>query len=152
MKQKIQSSITDGISQSDRFPASLHPDFFQVEERTNNDFLQYLLTLSKHFNFYDLNSQVDGDWEDFFLSDINVVVKIISKSDINTFIRRYDQLKSQLIRESSDAALTHDLRELFQFIYEFILFQVKLHNKFSIIPKSELGINEFRRIIHEYDR
>ena len=152
MKQKIQSSITDGISQSDRFPASLHPDFFQVEERTTNDFLQYLLTLSKRFNFYDLNNQVDGDWEDFFLSDINVVVKIISKFDINTFIRRYEQLKSRLVRESSDTALTNDLRHLFQFVYEFILFQVKLHSKFSVIPKNESGINEFRRIIHEYDR
>ena len=153
MKQKIPSyTTTDGISQADRFPASLHPDFFQIEERTTNDFLQYLLTLSQRFNFYDLNNEVDGDWEDFFLSDINVVVRIISKFDINTFIRRYDLLKSRLVRETTDEALIKDLRNLFQFIYEFILFQVKLHSKFSAIPKDETGINEFRRIIHEYDR
>ncbi len=152
MKQKIQSYTTDGISQSDRFPASLDPGFFKIEERDASDFLQYLLTLSKRFNFYDLDNRRDGDWEDFFLSDINVVVRIISKFDINIFIRRYDQLKSRLQRETSDIALAHDLRELFQFIYEFILFQVKLHSKFSIIPKNELGINEFRRIIQEYDR
>ncbi|MES2004841.1 MAG: hypothetical protein V4450_10000 [Bacteroidota bacterium] len=151
MKPKPYTHITDGISQSDRFPASLDPAFFQIDERNANDFLQYLLKLSKKFNFYDLTNTIEGDWEDFFLSDINVVVRIITKFDINTFIRRYDQLKSRLMRETDDESLIADLRELFQFTFEFILFQVKLHSKFATIPKSETGITEFRRITQEYN-
>lgn len=152
MKQKTQSYITDGISQADRFPMPLDPDFFRIEERDTNDFLQYLLFLSRKFNYYNLQNRVDGDWEDFFLSDINVVVRLISKFDINGFIRKYDLIKNRLSKENSDEGLVNDLRELFRFIYSFALFQVKLHGKFAVIPKTELGIAEFRRITHEYDR
>jgi hypothetical protein len=152
MKQKIQTHITDGISQADRFPLSLDPGFFKIEDRETSDFLQYFFFLSKKFNYYNLDNRVDGDWEDFFLSDINVVVRLISRFDINAFIRKYDLVKSRLVKESSDEGLVRDLRELFQFIYSFALFQVKFHEKFSIIPKSELGIAEFRRITQEYDR
>ncbi len=152
MKNKVPLYITGGLSQAERFPDSLDPDFFHIEERDTNDFLQYLLHFSRKLNYYNLENQVEGDWEDFFLADINIVVKIITKFDISTYIRRYDALKSRLVRETSDEALVHDLRDLFQFIYRFLLFQVKLHSKFSVIPSDETGILEFRRVVHEYDR
>lgn len=151
MKRKLPAYITGGLSQADRFPESLDPDFFRIDERDTNDFLQYLLAFSKHLEYYAPDNRPDGDWEDFLLSDINIVVKIITKFDISTCIRRYDSLKARIGREVSEKGLVDGLRNLFQFIYEFLLFQVKLHERFSSIPADEIGITEFRRVVHEYD-
>jgi len=49
--------------------------------------------VSKEFNFFNLGNHPEGDWQDFLMSDINLLIRIIPKFDLRYFIKEFDDLK-----------------------------------------------------------
>lgn len=150
MTPKRWVNTSKGISQAERFFASLDPAFVALEDRSTDELLQFLLNFSRRINYFRHDNKPDGDWEDFFLSDIHVVVRIINSHDINQYIRAYDQLKGHVLRAGQIQHLSY-AKAIFQFLYDFILFQAKLHYRFAQVPGEQTGVNEFRRIIAGYN-
>lgn len=115
MRQPEISYIADGISQSERYPDSLKPDFFQVEERDREDLLKFVIEFGQHLHYYNLNNEIDGDWEEILTADVMVIMRVIPKFEINTFIRRYELLKSVISDTSPDADNIRALGRLLHF-------------------------------------
>lgn len=151
MSQFEASHIADGVSQTERYPRSLQPDFFEIEERDMDDMLRFIVELSKHFNYYNLNNQVDGNWEDILISDINIVLRIIPKFGVNSFIRKYDQLKTEISHQQPNDANIKVVNRIFHFLDNFIGFQESVHQKFRISARTDQGILDFRKIVAGHD-
>ncbi len=151
MSQFEASHIADGISQSERYPRSLQPDFFQIDERDMDDMLRFIIELSQHFNYYDLNNQIDGNWEDILLSDINIVLRIIPKFGVNSFIKKYDHLKNSISHQESDEVNLQYVNRIFQFLNNFIGFQESVHHKFRVSSRADQGMLDFRKIVDGHD-
>jgi len=144
---------TDGLNQADRYPAALSPGFFQVEERDADDLLMFVTKLSGQFNYYNINNTIEGNWEDFFLSDVNIMARVFVRNDVNNFLRKYDTIKNKLIREVEEKELLSTLRQLMEYIYSLALLQLQIHDKFkkSAGAHDFEGLREFRKIIEGYD-
>lgn len=151
MSQFEASHIADGISQTERYPPSLQPEFFQIDERDIDDMLRFIVELSQHFNYYNLNNQIDGSWEDILISDINVILRIIPKFGVNSFIRKYDQLKSGISHQQPDDVNIKTVNRIFQFLNNFIGFQESVHHKFRMSSRVDQGILDFRKIVAGHD-
>ena len=151
MNEFEASHIADGISQAERYPLALQPDYFKIDERDMDDMLRFVVELSKHFNYYNLNNQIDGDWEDILLSDINVILHIIPKFDVNSFIKKYEQLKSGISRHKSDDVNIHAVNQVFKFLNSFLEFQESVHSKFRASTATNQGITDFKKMVFGHD-
>ena len=130
---------TDGIHQEDRYPPALRPAFFQVEERDADDLLMFVAKLASQFNYYNINNAIEGNWEDFFLSDVNIMTRVFVRKDVNNFLRKYDSLKNKLVREVEEKELLDTLQQVMEYIYSFALVQLQIHEKF----KKSAGAHDF---------
>ncbi|HKJ41482.1 MAG TPA: hypothetical protein VKA27_05275, partial [Sunxiuqinia sp.] len=61
----INSLVRDGTSQSGRYPAKLNPDSVKIDGRSESDFIDYAYKFAGLLNFYNIENQVDGDWQVF---------------------------------------------------------------------------------------
>ena len=60
--------IRDGVSQAQRLPQALSPDYVKIDERTEEDFCQFAEEFAKLVQYYDLENKVkqDATWQAFF--------------------------------------------------------------------------------------
>ncbi len=58
--------VRDGTSQNARYPNDLDPASVQIDGRSESDLIDYAYKFAGLLNFYDLENQVDGDWQAFF--------------------------------------------------------------------------------------
>lgn len=151
MRQPEISYIADGISQSERYPDSLKPDFFQVEERDKEDLLKFVIEFGQHLHYYNLNNEIEGDWEEILTADVMVIMRVIPKFEINTFIRRYEQLKSVISDTAPDVDNIRALGRLLHFLYSFLSFQRTIHRKFTLASHNSKAFQDFRKMMESYD-
>lgn len=150
---KPATYVTDGISQRDRYPASLDPGYFNIDERTTNDLLLFVTELSFKYNYYDHNNEVDGDWLDFFLSDPNLMLRLLSSFDFARYELEYTRNKQQLLKAASEDELKEILKRIIEQICEFIYFQHGIFEKFktSILDQHSEKLLNLQKIIDSED-
>ena len=61
----INSLVRDGTSQSARFPAKLDPNSVKIDGRSETDLIEYAYEFASLLNYYNLDNQVDGNWQVF---------------------------------------------------------------------------------------
>lgn len=147
---------TNGLSRNNRFPAALRHDFFQADERDIDDMLVFITSLAGQFNYYNTANKPDGTWEDFFLSDINILTRVIAKRPIKHYLREYDRLKNKVKGEEKENRKAGALAQLINFITSFANLQLNIHGqiKKAAVTQYSEELEEFRKItgVHnDYD-
>ena len=151
MSNNEVSHIADGISQIERYLAALRPNYFKIEEREKEDLLKFIVEISKHFNFYNLNNEIDGSWQDFLIADIDIILLVLPKFSINNYIKEYDKLKNNVLIAQNDRSSIENLSQLMVYLDDFITFQDTIHNKFRFSSRTNSNILEFRQLVNDYD-
>lgn len=64
----------DGTSQQQRMPKALNPDYFQMDERSLKDLLEFARKYSETLSFYNSNNKETGNWSAFMEGDLNEMV------------------------------------------------------------------------------
>nr|WP_321236377.1 hypothetical protein [uncultured Psychroserpens sp.] len=65
--------IRDGTNQAERLLKALEPDFFQLDERSEEYILNYIYQLAKHIKYINVNTnQIEGNWQPFFPEPQNI--------------------------------------------------------------------------------
>jgi hypothetical protein len=57
--------VRDGTSQAARYPKELEPSSVQIDGRSESDLIDFAYDFAGLLNFYNLENQVDGDWQAF---------------------------------------------------------------------------------------
>ncbi len=112
--------LIDGMTQDERRIKALDPDYIKIDDRKIEDLLKFMTDLSGQINFYNDKNQVDGDWQDFFKSDINVLVMLITKFDLTSHMAQFERLESKIQTTTGDKEALSGLRELFLYLSEII--------------------------------
>ncbi|HAA14274.1 MAG TPA: hypothetical protein DCE41_22305, partial [Cytophagales bacterium] len=60
---------------------ALHPEYFQVEERTLPEQLARMAHVAQSFRFYNLKDQPQGSWAEYLLADPVFLAAVISQTD-----------------------------------------------------------------------
>ena len=91
------------MSQYDRWLTALEPDYAQVDDRSEQQLLDFAVQFSRLIRFYDLQDQPDGDWLGFFLSDPLMVLALVSELDLTALQWRFCHCAEQ-VSHSKDLA------------------------------------------------
>ena len=86
-----------GTQRSKRLDENLLHSPFQIDQRSFWDILGYISYLLKHVNYYNLNNEVDGQWDEVLKSDpIILMVQIINEpmTELNQMIQNNEDLTS----------------------------------------------------------
>lgn len=107
----------EGVSQSDRSPAALDPDYVQVDERSLADLLRRLIGLSEEVDYYNLENSISGDWRPFFENDLTSVIALMMAGGTEAFRESLDAIEEAL---HDDTLPDRELREAFKVLFDMI--------------------------------
>jgi len=126
----------DGISQAERQPQALPPDYVKVEERTLADRLVFAYRFAEKLIYHDTNAgKTDNNWQPFFQCSHPVQVALIAKTD-TAALKKELQMAFALVEEMRDEAA---LRTLFD---RLIGLAAQLNNWLRDLEKIPGGFNE----------
>lgn len=156
MATELKPEIKDGMSQSERYLASLDPGYFGIDEKDTTDLLKLIVNLSGQFNYYNFSNRIEGNWKDFLLSDIDILIALLSGQDSRGITNTYKKLSEKIVLAEDAAQLTAGLKEIFSFIRDFILLQMEyqsiferagnLNNAYPVEPATDWLRLELRKL------
>jgi len=94
----------------------LNPEHFKVDDRSLEDLILYVQKLSQNLKYYNLQNKEDGDWQDFFMSDVSFLLAVISKYDLFY----YDNLRLSLIKDFDEFSPQEDKIQIFKQFFELL--------------------------------
>lgn len=71
-----------GLSENERVLDALDPRYFPLDDRQLTDYLQLIKDYSKQLKYFNSKDEVEGDWQNFFLSDDIFLLAEIVKFDL----------------------------------------------------------------------
>jgi len=121
MKEINYSDINNGLKQNERALKSFAFDYFNIEERSTDDFLQFLSKISGEFAFYNSDNLPEGNWADLFTNELYFLIKLYLNYDITQKISRYAALRQKTYNAAfAKAQLAPVLKKLLGFLFTFI--------------------------------
>lgn len=90
--QHEQYNTKGEFNQQGRLIPELLPDTIAVDDRNQNELIRYIVKIAKLFNYYDDNNNLNGDWEDFFISDASVLYRIVASLNLNDEVNKYQNI------------------------------------------------------------
>jgi len=132
--QLLLTEIKDGLSQSDRLLRMLFPGNIGIDSRDPAALMQLASHLAGQINYYNAENLVDGDWQDFFISDINILTLIIAGSDLSAHSKTYGSLLSEIWHSADEDAFRDNSRELVNTVFKLADSLGHLLKKVDTIP------------------
>ncbi len=128
--------MKNGLTHNDRYLKELDAKYFQVDERSLSDFIDFTVKFSKLIAFYDVNNDLDGDASQILENDITVLLVQISSMDIDaleseferriqTYLEKFGAVSSDMF--ASARSMLRAMRAKQQAIEQLISFLFGLH-------------------------
>lgn len=96
MQDQVISEAKDGLSQSDRLLWMLLPENVAIDNRDPAALMLRAARLAEQFTYYNFSNEPDGNWQDFFLSEFNIIILMIPALDFAPRIRAYEKQVAEL--------------------------------------------------------
>jgi len=112
MQDQLSSEWKDGLSQSDRLLQMLLPGSIAIDGRNPAALMLRAARLAAQFNFYNSENAIEGDWQEFFLSDFNILTLMSSALDLSPHIDAYESRLSEIRLAADATSLQQGRREL----------------------------------------
>jgi hypothetical protein len=120
----------NGISVPERMPLPLKDEYVRIDERTISDFLIFIDNYSRQIKYYNLINKHFGQWNDFFSSDVSVLIAKIAGKRTLDYRPYFSETLDILSSESESLTNTDDLpgkiptlKNLFDFMFS-LMFQM----------------------------
>jgi len=112
--------LINGMTQDERRIKALDPGYVKIDDRKISDFLKFMSDFAGQVNFYNEKDKIDGDWQDFFKSDKNILILLITEFDLTSHLVQFEKLETRIHVASSDNEALEALRNLFVFLHKII--------------------------------
>lgn len=112
--------LIDGMTQDERRIKALDPGYVKIDDRKISDFLKFMSDFAGQVNFYNEKDKIDGDWQDFFKSDKNILILLITQFDLTSYLIQFEKLENRIHISSGDKEALIALRNLFAFLHKII--------------------------------
>lgn len=112
--------LIDGMTQDERRIKALDPGYVKIDDRKISDFLKFMSDFAGQVNFYNEKDKIEGDWQDFFKSDKNILILLITQFDLTSHLIQFEKLENRIHISSSDKEALEALRNLFAFLHKII--------------------------------
>lgn len=109
-----------GTSQNLRSLKALLPEYVQFDDRRLSDLLAFSYDLSKFVSFYNLHNKKEGNWENFFSSDISIILASIISLDLKRIEYEFNALIDRFYREQDHEKRRRIFEDTYVFIHDCI--------------------------------
>ena len=151
MKEVLHNSSSffgNGTHQSTRLLKALDPEYVRLEDRNMAIMLSFIADLSKHIKYYNLENEEDGNWNDFYTSDISIVLASIISTDLEKIEESFNQIISNFYKTQNFEERFNSFQELANLIYEI---SSKFNKWYSDITSLNLKSKRFENTVeHEF--
>lgn len=131
MNWDLFSITNDGIRQTERLFETLVPDYVQIDSREIPDLVKFVHELSKTLHYYNVNNKADGNWSDFFSTDANILIILISRFDLNGTAYEFGQRRQAIINSETDREAGLKVIELIKFLLHIAVRMLNLLEEFK---------------------
>lgn len=119
-KQHIAAFRSIGASQKSLSNQLLDPKNIKIDERSTSELLAFIAKLSSQFWYYDENDERNGDWSDFFKTDLTAILAIISDSRKEEDYRKVLDFVKGIQFSTKDKHRSSFLNELFELAFSSV--------------------------------
>jgi len=105
----------DGVSQKQRVPGALDPDYVNVDERSLADLLRFVNQYAKLLQYYKVDGTPDGDWGPFFEKDVTSIMVMLTDENPAAFINCLQEAEA-IIKD--DYATFREIRRAFKTLFD----------------------------------
>ncbi|MFL9482802.1 hypothetical protein ACI6Q2_08475 [Chitinophagaceae bacterium LWZ2-11] len=144
-------NIKDGMDQTERALAALIPGYIHLDERDVNDLLQFTSKISAHINYYNVKNEIAGNWEDFFTSNLDVLIIFVSKFDFTTYINKYEALTKNLQSIVEEKEMAEVVNQLFNLVFHFASLLIKFRRRIAGTQDRNAFTIEFEKSVQGLD-
>ncbi|PHN02223.1 baseplate J/gp47 family protein [Flavilitoribacter nigricans] len=139
-----------GTKQTDRIVSALLPGFVQIDEQTDRDTIHFIEQFSSILQFYNLQNDPEGTWQNFFQQDLSFLLAAIGHTDLSGFHDEFRSLINQFnaspLNSSKEQVLIELLKLTLRLIgnllkwYQAIHFQRKKNDDYQEIDEMILEL------------
>jgi len=98
-----------GLTHKDRYSEKLEASYFNIDERTLEDFVKFSKSFAEYINFYNTENNVDGSAIAFFGADVTMLLIHISSYKINNLENRFDEVIGLIEKNDAEYNFAMDL-------------------------------------------
>ncbi len=120
-----------GISQFERWFDALIPESVEVDSRDTPDLMRFAAEFSGQINYYNLSNQLDGNWNDFFVRDPNILILLVSRFNISDTIGMFNHYNDAFLKAVTKEARLNAFSGLFYYISNLASRIVQLKEQFA---------------------
>lgn len=128
--------IQDGISQAERQLETLMPEYVKVDDRSPQELIRYLSHLSTQFTYYNFNNIPDGDWREFFSSDLIILMISASALDFTAYEEQYLRIRETMQSTGYSEIAFHATKAFFELLYDIGLLLMNFLSQLQYADKS----------------
>lgn len=111
---------------------ALSPDGIKLDDRSTEQLLYYLSTVATQFWYYDENDRKNGDWSDFFRTDIAAILAVVSQSQKDTDYQKVQDFIKGIQYSIRDSHKSDFLWEVFATSFRLVL---KVNDWYTILSQ-----------------
>lgn len=150
MKEVLHHSSSffgNGTHQASRLLTALDPSYVNLEDRSMATMLAFIADLSQQIKYYNLENEEDGNWSDFYTSDISIVLASIISTDLEKIEERFNLIIENFYKNQSFDLRFEEFKNLSELIYEMLS---KFNLWYNDISKINIQSKRFESTI-EYE-
>ena len=150
MKEVLHNSSSffgNGTHQASRLLKALDPDYVKLEDRDIAIMLSFVADLSKHIKYYNLENKEDGNWNDFYTSDISVVLASVISTDLEKIEEQFNGIIENFYKSQNYDRRLKEFQNLSELIFEI---GAKFNKWYSDITSLNIQSKRFESTI-EYE-
>ena len=148
----LLSENKDGLSQQERRIASLFPENNLIDGKDSYTLYNYMYNLSSQINFYNSKNNLDGDWQDFFTENIDLVLFLLSSGvDFSENLLKFEKIQLQIQLANNDKQLLLVVQVLFDFLQEAVNNIKQIQSQFKKSYPEDRLIQSLANQIHDFD-
>ncbi|WP_235299097.1 hypothetical protein [Portibacter marinus] len=151
MKEVLHNSSSffgNGTHQSSRLLKALDPNYVRLEDRNMPTMLAFIADISQHVKYYNLENEEEGNWNNFYSSDISIVLASIISTDLEKITEKFNIIISNFYKNQNFDQRYKYFKELTDLLFE----QAQKFNRwYADITKLNLQSSRFENTVeHEF--
>ncbi|MGF6930301.1 hypothetical protein QFZ48_005801 [Chitinophaga sp. W2I13] len=140
-------NIQDGVSQLERQLDALQPAYVKVDDKSTFDLLAQLTALASQFNYYNFQDQPDGDWQEFFQTDLVIMLITCSNLQFTAYEEKYLFLREAMGKAGNEASLFKHTAGFFSLLYDIAIELMDALQKLFLSDKQQVIRHYIQQVI-----
>lgn len=119
MRKRYKSNYNK-LSQLDRRLPEIDVNYVYPDERTSEQLLNYTYKYSKFLNYYNNQNKIDGNWQEFYSANFEVLLSILKQIDFYEYKEKFQLVQENIYNSYDIFSINISLNKLFDFLFDLL--------------------------------